>query len=42
VQVLDFLPTAIQFDQTPNKAYVQGFFLAGMAVLASTLVVEGV
>ena len=40
ISVLEFLPTALLFDESQGKNVVSTFFLAGMLLLASTLIVE--
>ena len=40
ISALEFLPTALAFDETPNKIHASGSFLLGMAIIATTLVVE--
>jgi len=40
ISAVEFLPSAIRYDETHGKYYVGIFFFLGMVVLASTLIVE--
>jgi len=40
ISAVEFLPTAVSFDETHNKMYASGSFLLGMVIIATTLVVE--